>query len=342
MATMRAARANFSGEKPELSIQDVEVPTPGAGEVLVKVKSAGVCLSDVHILSGDLKPPYLDGDEVTLGHEIAGVIDSVGEGVDSDREGERIVVRGGYRDDKGRTITQGLDYDGGWAEYTVIPAECAIQIPDTIDFDVACIIPDAVSTPWSAVFHTAEAKPGQAVGVWGVGGLGVHAVKLLRVLGVAPIIAIDPAETPRKRAEEYGADYVLDSSAEDFDEQIDMITDGKGLDLAFDFAGVPPVRKQALGVLGRKGRLIIVGIAGKPIEIPDDMTFQLNRQEVVGHYGSVGSAMQELVDLIGYKRADFSDSITATLPLSEAKQAVHNLENKVGDPIRIVLHPEDD
>ena len=109
MATMRAARANFSGEKPELSIQDVEVPTPGAGEVLVKVKSAGVCLSDVHILSGDLKPPYLDGDEVTL-ESYAKVWSA---GVSASSLGARIAEQVGIDPDRGGKIPVNEDLTVG-------------------------------------------------------------------------------------------------------------------------------------------------------------------------------------------------------------------------------------
>lgn len=167
---MKAARMHLGDGNRTLSIDEVPVPEPAKGEVLVKVKAAGVCLSDVHLLSGDLTPPHLKNDVVTLGHETAGIIDKVGEGVTGYHEGDRVVLRSGYRDENGDVFGHGIDFDGGWAEYVVTKESTLVALPESVPFEVAAIIPDAVSTPWSAISYTAKVEPGQSVGVWGLGG----------------------------------------------------------------------------------------------------------------------------------------------------------------------------
>lgn len=89
-------------------------------------------------------------------------------------------------------LTRGVDYDGGWAEYALAREDTLVPVPDLLPFEQACIIPDAVSTPWAAVTDTARVRPAEAAGVWGVGGLGAHAVQLLLLVGAAPVIAVDP------------------------------------------------------------------------------------------------------------------------------------------------------
>ncbi|WKD57008.1 Sorbitol dehydrogenase [Corynebacterium capitovis DSM 44611] len=337
--TMMAARMHIGDEGRELKIDQVPIPEPGNGEVLVKVMAAGVCLSDVHLLDGSLTAPHLDDDVVTLGHETAGVVEKLGEGVSSFAPGDRVVMRSGYRDDKGDVYGHGIDFDGGWAEYVLTKESTLISLPESISFEVGAIIPDAVSTPWSAIDYTAQVKEGQTIGVWGVGGLGAHAVKLLVAEKASPIIAMDPSDKARERALEYGADYALDSTADDFEDKLREITGGKMLDVAFDFAGVPPVRKQALSVLGVGGKLVLVGISGGEVVIPSDMDFQMNRNAILGHYGSLPNSIPDVVQLLAEGRVNFDASVTEVLPLSEAATAVDHLKNKVGDPIRIVLRP---
>ena len=123
-----------------------------------------------------------------------------------------------------RCAPRGIDYDGGWAQYTVAREDTLIPIPDTLPFDQAAIIPDAVSTPYAAVVTTAGVRPAQSVGVWGVGGVGAHNVRLARLAGAAPIIAVDPLPSARERALAFGADLALDPAAADFADQVRAAT----------------------------------------------------------------------------------------------------------------------
>ncbi|MET8663430.1 zinc-binding dehydrogenase [Streptomyces tendae] len=337
MAQMLAARLHVPSRT--LRLEEVPRPQPGPGEVLVKVEAAGVCLSDVHLVDGTLTPLLLRGDTVTLGHEVSGTVAETGAGVTAWSPGQRVVLHAGESRD-GVTYTRGVDYDGGWAEYALSAADAMTPLPDAIPFEQGAIIPDAVSTPWGAITESAAVRPAEAVGVWGVGGLGVHAVQLLRAIGACPVVAVDPNPVARERALAAGADLALDSADPELRQTVRAATGGPGLAAAFDFAGVPPVREQAVSVLAPKGRLVLVGLTDKPLTVTDGTRFSYLQQRILGHYGSdMPVALPQLLRLIQGGRLDFSGSVSGVLPLAEAAEAVARLERKEGDPIRLVLRP---
>jgi D-arabinose 1-dehydrogenase-like Zn-dependent alcohol dehydrogenase len=323
----------------EVRLVDIAIPEPSRGEVRIKVQAAGVCLSDVHFVKGILSPGQLDGDEVTMGHEVAGIIDAIGADVKGFSLGDRVIICAGVRDEMNRMTTLGFDYDGGFAEFVIAKSSTLISIPDHLPFEQACIIPDAVSTPWAAITQTAGMKSGESAAVFGIGGLGVHAIALLRILGVTPIIAVDPMAEGRERALAAGASIALDPTDEEFKEKVKAATHNLGLNAAFDFAGVNSVRQQALPLLAEGGRLIIVGLANLPIVIPNDISFAYKRLQILGHYGSEPRHTQELVNLFAAGLLDLSQSVSVVLPLQDGLQALDQLENKIGNPIRIVLKP---
>jgi D-arabinose 1-dehydrogenase-like Zn-dependent alcohol dehydrogenase len=327
---MKAGRIHVPTRKFE--VKEIPTPTPGDKEIRIKVGAAGVCLSDVHFLDGTLSPGYLNGNEVTLGHEVAGTIDLIGAAVHGFEVGERVLVIAGERNEKNQITTLGFDYDGGYAEYVITRPSLLVKIPDDLPFEEAAIIPDAVSTPWAAISSTAKMQAGETAAVFGVGGLGIHAVQLLKMIGCSKVIAIDPRPEARKKALEIGADFAFDPSDEELKKH-------RGLNAAFDFAGVTPVRKQALSLLGEQGRLVIVGIANEPITIPNDMAFTYMRTQVLGHYGSEAHHTKELVEFVRAGKLNLKNSVSEVMPLDQAAGALEKLEKKIGNPIRIVLKP---
>ena len=332
---MRAARMSIS--KREIRLVNIPVPSPGPGQVRIEVKAAGVCLSDVHLLTGVITPAYLVGDEVTLGHEVAGVIEENGGSVGDWSIGDRVIVCAGVRDQNNRVTTLGFDYDGGFAEFIIADISALVKIPDNLAFELACIIPDAVSTPWAAITQTAQVREGEAVAVFGIGGLGFHAVQLLSIIGAAPIIAIDPIPEARARAISIGADIALDPNDPEFSTKVMKVTANLGIDVAFDFAGSGSARKQGLRLLAEGGRLVIVGLANESIVIPNDIAFAYKRTQVLGHYGSEPFHTKQLVDLIHDGRLDLSSSISEIMPLEMILDALDRLANKINNPIRIVI-----
>ncbi len=348
MDTMLAGRLDFRTRA--FAVEEVPVPVPGAGEVLVEVRAAGVCLSDVHLIDGTLRP-FGPVESVTLGHEVAGVIHTLGPGLLGDwAPGTRVALQAGQscgrcanclrrRTPCLKVRTRGVDYDGGWAQYAIAREDTLAPIPDHLPFDQAAIIPDAVSTPYAAVVQTGAVRPAQAVGVWGAGGLGAHGIRAARLAGAAPIIAVDPLPGARERALAFGADLALDPADEALPDAVRQVTAGRGLDAAFDFAGVPAVREQAAAVLAPAGVLVLVGLTPQPLTLTRSTLFAYQGNQVRGHYGSGPESVDQLIRLASTGRLDLAPSISGHIPLADAAEAVTRLEHKTGDPIRLVLVP---
>ena len=138
-----------------------------------------------------------------------------------------------------------VDYDGAWAEFVVAPLTALVAVPEGVPLEQAAITADAVGTPYAPPTHSAALRPGESVGVWGAGGLGVHAIQLARAMGASPITAVDPLDAARKRAPQFGADAALDPRAPDLAQRIGELTQNRGLDVALDFVGAPPTVSQA-------------------------------------------------------------------------------------------------
>jgi D-arabinose 1-dehydrogenase-like Zn-dependent alcohol dehydrogenase len=271
---MRAAR--FDQTKRTLEVVDVPTPEPEPHEVLVRVQACGVCLSDVHLIDGSL-PGLLD--VVTPGHEPAGVIEKVGSAVPYWQPGQRVLMMAGRtcrvcrwcaagQPESCETVQiMGFSYDGAWAEYVVVPGVALVPVPHDVPIEQAAICADAVSTPYAALLERAQVRPAESVGIWGVGGLGIHAVKLARLMGAAPIIALDPLEDARKRALAAGADVALDPREGDVATTIRGLTGGRGLDVALDVVGATAILAQAEMCLARRGRLVMVGMSLEPTQL---------------------------------------------------------------------------
>ena len=345
--TMLAGRLNL--ETLDFKVQEVPIPEPRPDEVLVAVRAAGVCLSDLHLIDGSLRLPPTGS--VTLGHEVAGVVEKLGSAVPANIQlGQRVALQAGqtcgncvtcrtHTQPCAQPMTRGVHYDGGWAQYTVARMDTLVPIPDELPFDQAAIIPDAVSTPYASIVATAHVRPAQSAGVWGVGGLGAHGVQLLRIVGAAPIIAVDPLPAARERALAFGADLALDPAAPDFLNQVRNATNGLGLDHAFDFAGVQVVREQADAALAPGGSLVLIGLTPEPLTITNSIPFSTRQHRLLGHYGSTSQHVLELVSLAGHRRLDLSKSISGHVPLADAAEAVRRLAEKEDNPIRLILTP---
>jgi len=343
---MRAAR--FVTATRELALAEVPVPALLPHEVLVRVQACGVCLSDVHVIDGSL-PISLPA--VTLGHEPAGVVERVGDAVPYWQPGQRVVMAAGRpclacsncargRSDRSRQVEiMGISFDGAWADYVVVPYAALTLVPEGVPIEQAAILADAVSTPYAALLDRAQVRPAEAVGVWGVGGLGIHAVKLARLLGAAPIVVLDPREAARERALRAGADAAIDPSAADAVGQVRAVTGGDGLDVALDVVGSAAVLQQAEQCLASAGRLVMVGMSMEPTVLGPGALFSLQSQSLLGHLGYRKEHLDQLVRLVELGRLDVSDSVSEVLPLDDIADAVDRLATKRGDPVRLVVRP---
>src|SRR3954470_11817893 len=292
--TMRAQR--FRKATREWAVEDVPIPEPGPGEVLIKVAYCGICHSDLSLIDGVFGGIDVP-DVVTQGHEASGTIAALGPGVVGWAEGDRVIPAAGRPCGvcdyclKGRfgecanIRLMAFAYDGAWAEYTVAQAAGLTRVPDNVPLEQAAILADAVSTPFGAVVRTGQVGIGESVGVWGVGGVGTHIVQLARLVGAAPIIAVDIKPAVLDRALELGADHALDASDPALRDKIAEITGGRMLDVAFDAVGLKSTFEQALDCVTVGGRLVSVGMSAESPSVGPSSTFGLTQKHALGHLG---------------------------------------------------------
>ena len=344
--TMRAER--FYADTKTVVVEDVPIPEPGPGEVLVKVAFCGICHSDLSLINGTFPAQR---PVVTQGHEASGTIAKLGAGVDGWSVGDRVVVAAGRpcggcpncrRGDVGNCLRLQLmafAYDGAWAEYTVALAAGLTRVPDNVPLEQAAILADAVSTPFGAVVHTGKVGIGESVGVWGVGGIGTHIVQLSRLVGAAPIIAVDINPVVRHRALELGADHAFDSRDPDLKATIADVTGGRGLDVAFDAVGLKITFEQALDCLTVGGRMVGVGMSAESPTVGPTSMFGLLQKKVLGHLGYENSDIETLARLVSLGRLDLSRSISRIIGLEEIQAGIDALDHADGNPIRILVAP---
>ena len=340
--------ARFRASDRSLTVEDVPVPEPGPLDVLVKVEACGICLSDVHLIDGSF-PAVTE--IVTPGHESAGIVAKTGELVTGWKEGDRVVLMGGRpcmtceRCTTGRMDTcrqiqlLGFHYDGAWAEYVVAPYFTLVAAPDGVELEEAAILADAVATPYAAITERAALRPGETIGLWGIGGLGTHAVQIARMVGASLIVAVDPLPSARERALKVGADVALDPTAGDVVSEIRALTGGEGLDVTLDLVGKNAVLQQAVGALAAGGRAVMVGISIDALELGPSILLAVQRQTIMGHLGYSKANLEELVKLLGAKRLDLTTSISDVMPLEQVPDGVRRLAEKDGDPVRLIVKP---
>jgi 2-desacetyl-2-hydroxyethyl bacteriochlorophyllide A dehydrogenase len=338
---MPAARL-LAPNKP-LALEECPVPSLGDGEVLVSVAAAGVCGSDVHMWKGTVpvrKTP------IVLGHEIAGTVAACGPTSDSWTTGDRVIVRAGIvcgactycRDGRDQLCPQqrvlGMDEDGGFARYVRAPGVNLLPLPAEIPFEIGAILADAVATPYHALTRRGALAKGEAVAVFGCGGLGTHAIQLARILGAARVIAVDVREAALARARALGVDETVDASSEAPYKAIQRLTQG-GVDLALECVGRPDTILQAVRSLRSGGRAVVVGMGQEPISLPPPALFAWREHALLGSFGSTSAELQRVIELVRTGELDLTRSISERLPLAEANDALDRLERKEGDPVRI-------
>ena len=334
--------------------KDVDKPTPGPGEVLLKVAGAGACHSDVAIFHefDEGLNPQMDP-EFTLGHENTGWAEELGEGVAGIELGAAYLVYGPVGCSICRACTRGqdtycenaaeMDYagiglgrDGGMAEYVVVPARNLVPLGDADPINAAPLA-DAALTPYHAI---KLALPhlnggGKYALVIGLGGLGLIGVQILKALTGATIIATDMKEDAMAQAEKRGAIPV--AGGEGQVERIREITGGNGVNAAFDFVGIGATVTTAMRSVARQGRVTIVGIGNQS---PYEWAFLSTpyEAELVNTYWGTVEELHEVVDM--YKAGQIEPQVT-TYPLDKALEAYQALvDGEISGRAVIVPHAE--
>jgi propanol-preferring alcohol dehydrogenase len=345
---MRALRLDRVGSP--IVAADLPAPVAGPGEVLVRVRAAGICHSDAHYRAGrsaSLRAP------VTLGHEVAGEVAVLGAGVTTHAVGDRVclhyLVTCGHcahceagREQfcaTGRMI--GHHRDGGYAEFIVVPARNAVPLPAEVPFTHGAALMCSSATSLHAL-RRARLAPGETVAVIGVGGLGISAVQLARALGALDVYAVDLDAAKLAVAEKHGA-IAIRAVAGDPAQSVRAVrerTGGRGVDVAVEVVGAPETMQQALQVLAVHGRAVIAGLSRTPMAVDTYRDLLGPETELLGSNDHLLTELPLLLELARRKALDLSDVVVRTVPLDAA--AVNGVLDDLDAyraPLRTVIVP---
>ena len=353
-----------------MTVEEVELGEPGPGEVEVRLAASGVCHSDWNVVTGATANPL----PAVLGHEGAGVVGAVGDGVETVAEGDHVVLswlpacgrcfycsrgrqvlcdvamadmfRGTLPGGTLRLSQNGdhlyhYSYLSAFAERCIVPEGCCVPIRKDAPLDVAALVGCAVMTGYGAAVTRARVSPGSAIAIFGVGGVGLSAIMGSRLAGAAAVVAIDPFPFRRETALELGATHALDPGSDDVTACLRDLTNGRGADAAIDSAGVPGVLAQAYAAVRRGGIVVAVGLPpeGATAELPAS---DLAREEKVitgSFYGSCSPQvdMPMVLDLYMDGHLPLDRLVSRTYPLEEINEAFAAMN--AGDVALAVIHP---
>ncbi len=356
---MKAAVLN-EAKKP-MTIDEVELSDPVAGEAKVRVIAAGVCHSDLHFIDGVYPTRF----PTILGHEVAGVVEEVGPGVTNVTPGDRVIL--GFvqpcgtcrycaegrpaicqtpvrtrsssnpaRTRNGEPVTA-MTNVGGFAEYSITPAAGLIQVPNGVSLDIAALVGCSVTTGYGAVVNTAQVRPGSTVAVIGAGGVGLNIIQAARLAGAERIIAVDMAEHKLATAREFGATDLVNAKEDDPVAKVRELTGG-GVDYSFEAIGLKVTSEQAYEMAGRGGTAVIVGMVPPTEQISIASNIWVQEKTLKGSF--YGSArfhldMPRILNLYLQGKLNLDGLVSRRYPLAEINEAFDALRN--GEVARSVL-----
>jgi propanol-preferring alcohol dehydrogenase len=313
--------------------------------VLVKVQSSGVCHSDIHLWEGGYEGPqgqFLKTTDrgvkypLTPGHEVAGIIDSLGEQTEGFAKNEKVLVYPWIGDglcpacrigeenlcDKPRSL--GIYNDGGYADYVLVPSyKYLVKLGDEIDTDVSAPLSCSALTAYGAV-KNGNLTPNDNVVIVGTGGLGLMAIQLAKAITGSRIIALDRDDEKLKAAKENGADDIINSTKEDAVKAVMELTERMGADAVIDFVNASSTVEVDMNFLRRRANLVLVGLFGGELKL-NLITMPTRSYKLIGSY--TGS-MNDLIELVSLaKRGIIKPVISNRFRLDEATKALEMLKD---------------
>ncbi len=323
-----------------MELRSVPEPKPGPGEVLIEVKAAGICGSDLHIYHWDinfkLKPP------VVIGHEYAGEIVEIGPDVEGWSVGDRVTAEpsaivcgtcrycrtGSYNLCPERRV-QGYWVNGAFAEYTVMPAHRLHRLPANVDFRTGSLV-EPLACCVHGVLELTGVSANDFVVVTGPGAIGLLCAQLAKAEGGRVMVIGTSADSHRlQKAMELGADYVLDLQAEDAVQRIRELTEGYGADVVLECSGAPAAADLGLDLVRKQGKFTQMGLYGKPITV-DFEKIAYKELKVTGSMAQRWTAWRWSLQLLEQEKVDVLSLVSDVFPLSEWKAAFDRFENKGG------------
>lgn len=328
----------------KIEIKEVPTPKPKAEEVLVKVKAAGVCATDVHIITGGFAhatPPHI------LGHEIAGEVVELGERATA-KIGERVIINTVVSCGKCEWCKSGRNemcpngseigfnpHNGGYAEYVVVPESCLVRIPEEISFKEGAIIESAVCPSGSILRYGIEM--GATVFIQGGGPAGIAYIQLAKICGASKVIVSARGHERIAYAKQFGADVIIDAQNEDVYSRVMQETNGVGAKYSIDAAGSVSSVEMAVKACANGGEIFLYGIPGENSDIKFPVTEivlrHLNLHGCCGNY----LAWEPFVSLIAAGRFNIKDMITHEYTLEDLPKAVNQIRNTDRSLIKAVI-----
>ncbi|MHB8461470.1 MAG: zinc-binding dehydrogenase [Vulcanimicrobiaceae bacterium] len=337
--------AIFHGSGKRLVVEDREMPKAGTGEIVIQVAACGICHTDLHYLDHGVptfaKPPLI------LGHEISGTISEVGAGSERWKLGDSVLIpavlscgkcrmcRIGRENLCEKSTMLGNHIDGGFAEYICVPEKDVVRLPPELPLEEACLIADAVSTPYHAVIHRGEVTLGDRVVVFGCGGVGINVIQVAAAVG-AEIWAVDTRPDRLALAEKFGANHLVDaSSAQDVVRNLRRETDG-GCDVAFEVIGKPQTIRNALDCVRRGGRVVVVGFSSEAVEMPAGK-IMFSELEIRGSLGCRPVDYPRIIELVRTKKLRLTELVTGRVALTDINAGLDTLRK--GEGLRTIVIP---
>ena len=364
---MRIAAAVLEVPGGPLRVAELELEAPRRDEVLVRLLSSGICRSDLSLLDGKWPAPL----PMVLGHEGAGIVEAVGEGVDPTRIGEHVVLTFTPACGRCRFCLQGrvnlctaaaramdlgvlpdgttrLSHSGGpvhhlalvssFATHAVVPANGAIPVPAGLDPMLACLLGCGVLTGVVSVTRRANVRPGESVAILGCGGVGLATVLGASLVSAHPIVAVDPVVSKRELALRLGATHAVDPSAEDTVAAIRRIVPD-GVDHAFEAIGIPAVAEQAFAATRTGGTTVLIGqpALGVKASFPVYDLTQFEHDVLGTHIGGATPALDipVLAALVVAGKLGLEPLVTHRYRLEEIEEAIE--ATRSGNAGRVVL-----
>jgi S-(hydroxymethyl)glutathione dehydrogenase/alcohol dehydrogenase len=359
---MSKAAVHVGFNQPLEIRDDVVVAAPGEGEIKVRIAASGVCHSDLSVQNATLPLPP----PCVLGHEGAGVIEEIGAGVTGFEVGDHVVLtfvpqcgecyfckkgegflcEGGTKFNGGKRMKSG-DQDlsqmtelGTFADLTVVPAISAVKIDKSVPLKIAALLGCGVQTGVGAALNTASIKKGDTVAVIGCGGVGLNVIQGARIAGADRIIAVDTMESKLQMAKEFGATDFVNASDGDPVAKVKEITEGRGVDVAFEVIGLQPTIQQAMDMARRGGETVLVGVPRFDVNITfnPNFAFIMTAKTLKGcWYGSTNASedVPRLLDLYAKGELKLDELISREITLEEVNEAFEAM--KAGEVARSVI-----
>lgn len=333
----------------DIRIETLPVPQIKEDEILVKVMAVGICGSDLHYYTDGRIGHYKVEKPIILGHECAGEVAAIGANVNRVKVGDRVAVEPGVTCGTCKACKEGRynlcpdveflatpPVDGAFVQYIKMRQDFVFQIPDTLSYEEAALI-----EPFSVGIHAAartKLQAGETVAIMGMGPVGLMAVAAAKAVGASKIIVTDLEPLRLEAAKEMGATHTINVAEQDPSDEISKITNGKGVDVAWETAGNPAALQSALSSLRRGGRLAIVGLPAQN-EIPLNIPFIADNEVDIYGIFRYANTYPKGINFLSSGIVDAKKLVTDRYRLEDTMEAMERALNHKNECLKIVVYP---